>query len=170
MRMERHGKNVSIFVSIVAYNLQTVSRDKLKNEATYNKDKAVIKAMVIMENFLSCVVENDGLSECNEICYKDPVLKDQQWSAYIDRSPGAANYSEECFHACVAGCGYKFEMCKEKVDQVRPNRPLPPRPPPVEKPPNPPVTKPEPTEDVPNVNAIYPSNFVYDDAWKLVEI
>ncbi|ESR62561.1 hypothetical protein CICLE_v10017521mg, partial [Citrus x clementina] len=34
------------------------------------------------------------LAECNEICYKDPVLKDRQWSAYIDRSPGAANYSE----------------------------------------------------------------------------
>ncbi|XP_052183816.1 tetraspanin-19-like isoform X2 [Diospyros lotus] len=48
------------------------------------------------------------LEECNEICYKDPVLKDQQWSAYIDRSPGAASYSEECFRACVAGCGYKF--------------------------------------------------------------
>ena len=29
MRMERHGKNVSNFVSIVAYNLQTVSREKL---------------------------------------------------------------------------------------------------------------------------------------------
>nr|XP_011460678.1 PREDICTED: uncharacterized protein LOC101297706 isoform X2 [Fragaria vesca subsp. vesca] len=28
------------------------------------------------------------LEECNEICYKDPVLKDQQWSACIDRSPG----------------------------------------------------------------------------------
>jgi len=27
------------------------------------------------------------------MCYKDPVLKDQQWSAYIDRSPGAASYS-----------------------------------------------------------------------------
>ncbi|XP_061375600.1 uncharacterized protein LOC133317734 isoform X1 [Gastrolobium bilobum] len=48
------------------------------------------------------------LEECNQICYKDPVLKDKQWSAYIDRSPGAASYSEECFHACVSGCGYKF--------------------------------------------------------------
>ncbi|XP_061375602.1 uncharacterized protein LOC133317734 isoform X3 [Gastrolobium bilobum] len=47
------------------------------------------------------------LEECNQICYKDPVLKDKQWSAYIDRSPGAASYSEECFHACVSGCGYK---------------------------------------------------------------
>ncbi|KAK6264740.1 hypothetical protein QQP08_019385 [Theobroma cacao] len=94
------------------------------------------------------------LSECEEICYKDPVLKDQKWSAYIDRSPGAANYSEECFHACVAGCGFKFEMCQEKVDQVRPNRPLPPKPPPVEKPPKPPVTNPdEPAEDVPSTSA-----------------
>lgn len=35
-----------------------------------------------------------GMSECDEICYKDPVLKDRQWSAYIDRSPGAVGYSE----------------------------------------------------------------------------
>ncbi|KAE8689425.1 hypothetical protein F3Y22_tig00110937pilonHSYRG00001 [Hibiscus syriacus] len=34
------------------------------------------------------------LSECDEICYKDPVLKDQKWSAYMDRSPGATNYSQ----------------------------------------------------------------------------
>lgn len=34
------------------------------------------------------------MEDCNQICYKDPVLKDQQWSAYIDRSPGAASYSE----------------------------------------------------------------------------
>ncbi|XP_021825888.1 uncharacterized protein LOC110766807 isoform X5 [Prunus avium] len=47
------------------------------------------------------------LEECNEICYKDPVLKDRQWSACIDRSPGVDRYSEECFHACVSGCGYK---------------------------------------------------------------
>lgn len=52
-----------------------------------------------------------GLEECNEICYKDPVLKDQQWSAYIDRSPGAASYSEVfylfneflfLFHLCLS--------------------------------------------------------------------
>nr|XP_034912475.1 uncharacterized protein LOC118047320 isoform X2 [Populus alba] len=36
----------------------------------------------------------DCLDECNEICYKDPVLKDRQWTAYIDRSPGSASYSE----------------------------------------------------------------------------
>lgn len=63
------------------------------------------------------------LGECNEICYKDPVLKDRQWSAYIDRSPGAASYSEECFHACVSGCGYKYDIPSEKVHQVHPNRP-----------------------------------------------
>lgn len=38
-----------------------------------------------------------GLSSCDEICYKDPVLKDQQWSAYIDRSPGSASYSQVFF-------------------------------------------------------------------------
>ncbi|KAK9083630.1 hypothetical protein Scep_030101 [Stephania cephalantha] len=63
------------------------------------------------------------LGECNEICYKDPVLKDHQWTAYIDRSPGADSYSQECFRACVAGCGYKFGVTREKADQVRPNRP-----------------------------------------------
>ncbi|KAK9706696.1 hypothetical protein RND81_07G145500 [Saponaria officinalis] len=50
---------------------------------------------------------DECVSACDQICYKDPVLKDQQWSAYIDRSPGATTYSEECFHACVAGCGFK---------------------------------------------------------------
>ncbi|KAJ9690437.1 hypothetical protein PVL29_012868 [Vitis rotundifolia] len=34
------------------------------------------------------------LEECNEICYKDPVFKDQQWSAYIDRSPGSPSHSK----------------------------------------------------------------------------
>ncbi|XP_031278659.1 uncharacterized protein LOC116137108 [Pistacia vera] len=93
------------------------------------------------------------LEECNEICYKDPVLKDHQWSAYIDRSPGAANYSEECFHACVAGCGYKFDIHPEKVDQVRPNRPLPLPPPPVSKPHPPTVEHRGPSEDVPATSA-----------------
>ncbi|GFP98285.1 hypothetical protein PHJA_001972400 [Phtheirospermum japonicum] len=67
-----------------------------------------------------------GLGECDEICYKDPVLKDQQWSAYIDRSPGSATYSEECFRACVAGCGYKFNIPLEKVNQVHSRPPKPP--------------------------------------------
>ncbi|XP_031484198.1 uncharacterized protein LOC116253504 isoform X2 [Nymphaea colorata] len=52
----------------------------------------------------------DCLGECNEICYKDPVLKDHQWSAYIDRSPGAENYST-------------FSVSSEIVSQVHPNRP-----------------------------------------------
>ncbi|CAN1178351.1 hypothetical protein LINPERPRIM_LOCUS8500 [Linum perenne] len=74
-----------------------------------------------------CNADGDTWEECSEaceeICYKDPVLKNQQWSAYIDRSPGAASYSEECFHACVSGCGYKFEINKDKVDKIRPHRP-----------------------------------------------
>ncbi|MCD7454715.1 hypothetical protein HAX54_025778 [Datura stramonium] len=37
----------------------------------------------------------------------------------------------ECFHACVAGCGYKFEVPSHKVDQIHPSRP--PQPPPKEK-------------------------------------
>ncbi|KAL1809070.1 hypothetical protein ACET3Z_026060 [Daucus carota] len=70
----------------------------------------------------------DCLEQCDEICYKDPVLEAQQWSAYIDRSPGAAIYSQKCFHACVAGCGYKYNIPREKVDQVKPNRPTNPLP------------------------------------------
>lgn len=62
-------------------------------------------------SFNSDALEPPGLEECNEICYKDPVLKDQQWSAYIDRSPGAAGYSEVfylfneflfLFHLCLS--------------------------------------------------------------------
>ncbi|KAG5516891.1 hypothetical protein RHGRI_037579 [Rhododendron griersonianum] len=75
----------------------------------------------------------------------DPVLKDRQWSAYIDRSPGAAGYSEECFHACVAGCGYKFEIPSQKVDTIHPNRPV--KPPPVKKPPPPPFDSSKTTVD-----------------------
>ncbi|KAG9149711.1 hypothetical protein Leryth_012427 [Lithospermum erythrorhizon] len=92
-----------------------------------------------------------GQSECDEICFKDPVLKDKKWSAYIDRSPGSATYSElmmsssesnnpivdkilvnipgyvkECFNACVAGCGYKFDIPTETVKEIHPNRPPPP--------------------------------------------
>ncbi|CAJ1961646.1 unnamed protein product [Sphenostylis stenocarpa] len=78
-----------------------------------------------------------GLADCNLLCYKDPVLKNHPWTAYIDRSPGAAGYSVECFHACVSGCGYKFNVEKETVDQVTPaGRP---KPPPVQKPKPPPV-------------------------------
>ncbi|KAL0913550.1 hypothetical protein M5K25_017015 [Dendrobium thyrsiflorum] len=58
-----------------------------------------------------CSADGDTWAECveacNELCYKDPVLKDRQWTSFIDRSPGDDNYSLECFHACVAGCGFK---------------------------------------------------------------
>ncbi|KAJ6999796.1 hypothetical protein NC653_010520 [Populus alba x Populus x berolinensis] len=97
------------------------------------------------------------LDECNEICYKDPVLKDRQWTAYIDRSPGSASYSEECFKACKAGCGYKFEIHPGEVDKARPNRPCNPppseKPPPVQKRPPQAVKHGEPTEDVPCTSA-----------------
>ncbi|KAL4191728.1 hypothetical protein AMTRI_Chr07g82060 [Amborella trichopoda] len=70
----------------------------------------------------------DCVGECNEICYKDPVLKDHQWSAYIDRSPGADHYSSKCFHACIAGCAHKFNIPSATVDMVHPNRPPKPQP------------------------------------------
>ncbi|GMQ01875.1 hypothetical protein CsSME_00048348 [Camellia sinensis var. sinensis] len=44
----------------------------------------------------------------------------------------------ECFHACVTGCGYKYEIPSEKVDKVHPNRPT--KPPLEKKPPPPPPT------------------------------
>ncbi|XP_010242940.1 PREDICTED: uncharacterized protein LOC104587157 isoform X1 [Nelumbo nucifera] len=91
------------------------------------------------------------LEECNEICYKDPVLKDQQWSAYIDRSPGAEQYSMECFQACKSGCGYKFDIPSEKVGQVKPNRP--PKPCVVKKPPLPSTEPIITTEDIPCTSA-----------------
>lgn len=47
------------------------------------------------------IIGSPGLEECNEICYKDPVLKDHQWSAYIDRSPGAANHSEVFYRLAI---------------------------------------------------------------------
>ncbi|MED6132028.1 hypothetical protein PIB30_015391 [Stylosanthes scabra] len=50
------------------------------------------------------------LEECNQLCYKDPVLENQKWSAYIDRSPGSKSYSE-------------FEVEAEIADKVIPNRP-----------------------------------------------
>ncbi|KAF5473099.1 hypothetical protein F2P56_009740 [Juglans regia] len=78
------------------------------------------------------------LEECNELCYKDPVLKDRQWSAYIDRSPGAASHSE-------------FDIPSKEVDKVRPNRP--PKPPPVPKPIRPPVDPNVTAEDVLSTSA-----------------
>ncbi|BAF16199.1 uncharacterized protein [Oryza sativa Japonica Group] len=73
---------------------------------------------------------DECISKCTEICYKDPVLEDHQWSAYIDRSPGQDSYSLECFNACVSGCGYRFDIPAEKVEQIKPNRPSKPPPPP----------------------------------------
>ncbi|XP_010940424.1 uncharacterized protein [Elaeis guineensis] len=73
------------------------------------------------------------LGECKKICYKDPVFKDHQWSAYIDRSPGDDNYS-------------LFDIPNDKVEQVRPNRP--PKQTTVSKPkPAVPDVKPTPTTD-----------------------
>ncbi|KAL9321225.1 hypothetical protein ACSQ67_013064 [Phaseolus vulgaris] len=102
-------------------------------------------------NKYSAFTQIPCLEDCNLICYKDPVLKDQQWSAYIDRSPGVASYSAECFHACVSGCGYKFDVKKEKVDEVTPNRP--PKPAPVEKPRPQPVEPIDLSEDMPGISA-----------------
>lgn len=45
----------------------------------------------VQDNLLD--VKFSGISKCTEICYKDPVLEDRQWSAYIDRSPGQDSYS-----------------------------------------------------------------------------
>jgi hypothetical protein len=38
--------------------------------------------------YLYSYIVSSGIGDCNEICYKDPVIKDHPWSAYIDRSPG----------------------------------------------------------------------------------
>nr|XP_025622015.1 uncharacterized protein LOC112714604 isoform X2 [Arachis hypogaea] len=78
------------------------------------------------------------LEDCNQMCFKDPVLKDQQWSAYIDRSPGAASYSE-------------FEVVTEEVDKVCPNRP--PKPAPVQKPKPQPIEPVDPPEEMPGISA-----------------
>lgn len=69
------------------------------------------------------IVNSSGIGKCTEICYKDPVLEDRQWSAYIDRSPGQDSYSLECFNACVSGCGFRFDIPTEKVEEIKPNRP-----------------------------------------------
>ncbi|KAK9706694.1 hypothetical protein RND81_07G145500 [Saponaria officinalis] len=95
---------------------------------------------------------DECVSACDQICYKDPVLKDQQWSAYIDRSPGATTYSEECFHACVAGCGFKFEMPIKQVEECHPKRPTKP-PPPAKEPKKVVVSQAPPADDVPGTSA-----------------
>ncbi|KAK8472516.1 hypothetical protein PHAVU_002G228000 [Phaseolus vulgaris] len=82
------------------------------------------------------------LEDCNQICYKDPVLKDQQWSAYIDRSPGAVSYSE-------------FDVKPEEADKVCPNRQTKPSTEPVQKPkPKPQLVHPiDPPDDIPGTSA-----------------
>ncbi|KAM3362357.1 hypothetical protein BC332_04796 [Capsicum chinense] len=62
------------------------------------------------------------LEQCDEMCYKGPVLKDQQWSVYIDRAPGSASCSEDCHRACVAGCGFKFDISSAEVDKIQSSR------------------------------------------------
>ncbi|CAF2026282.1 unnamed protein product [Brassica napus] len=61
--------------------------------------------------------------------------------------------TQECFHACVAGCGYKFGVESEEVNKVKPKRPPPPPP----KPQPPPRAKrpmqPPSNEDVPTSSA-----------------
>eukprot|EP01018_Ginkgo_biloba_P020784 Gb_37490 [translate_table: standard] len=96
---------------------------------------------------------DDCLSECNEICYKDPVLKEHQWSAYIDRSPGVDDYSAECFTACITGCSYKFNVPTEIVDKVHPKRPPKPEPESVKKVHTLPAVEIPSTEDVLSTSA-----------------
>ncbi|XP_010451298.1 PREDICTED: uncharacterized protein LOC104733418 [Camelina sativa] len=73
-------------------------------------------------NWCNSSVISIGVGDCSEICYKDPVVKDRPWTTVMDRSPGEAKYSENCFHACVAGCGYKFDVEAEIVNKVKPKR------------------------------------------------
>ncbi|XP_034584436.1 uncharacterized protein [Setaria viridis] len=83
------------------------------------------------------------IGKCTEICYKDPVLEDRQWSAYIDRSPGQDSYS-------------LFEVPTEKVEEIKPNRPSKPSPPPppeVKRTTSPPDSTGESREDVPCTSA-----------------
>ncbi|XP_073159103.1 uncharacterized protein [Henckelia pumila] len=71
---------------------------------------------------------DECLGECDEICYKDPVLKDQKWSSYIDRSPGSVSYSE-------------FEIPSDQIDHVNSRSPKLPI---EEKPAGPPALEPRP--------------------------
>ncbi|CAN4084043.1 unnamed protein product [Withania somnifera] len=61
--------------------------------------------------FLACDADGDTweecLEQCDEMCYKSPVLKDQQWN---------------CRHACVAGCDFKFDIPSEEVDKIQSSR------------------------------------------------
>ncbi|RLM75256.1 uncharacterized protein C2845_PM15G26250 [Panicum miliaceum] len=58
----------------------------------------------------------------------------------------------ECFNACVSGCGYRFEIPTEKVEEIKPNRPSKP-PPPEVKPTTGPDSAPGSREDVPCTSA-----------------
>lgn len=73
-----------------------------------------------------CEANGDSWKECaedcNEICYKDPVIKDHPWSAYIDRSPGQDDNSVECYNACITGCAYKFNIPMEELNAFHRNR------------------------------------------------
>ncbi|XP_049357733.1 uncharacterized protein LOC125822382 [Solanum verrucosum] len=74
----------------------------------------------------ACDADGDTWEECfeqcDEMCNKGPVMKDQQWSACIDRAPGSASHSEDCHRACVAGCGFKFDIPPEEVNKIQSNR------------------------------------------------
>lgn len=58
---------------------------------------------------------------------------------------------QECFNACVSGCGYKFDIPSEVVNQVRPNRPS--KPLIVSKPRTTTVKSTSTTEDIPCTSA-----------------
>ncbi|KAL6651779.1 hypothetical protein ACP70R_010704 [Stipagrostis hirtigluma subsp. patula] len=36
---------------------------------------------------------------------------------------------QECFNACVSGCGFRFDIPVEKVEEIKPDRPSKPPPP-----------------------------------------
>ncbi|KAI5386588.1 hypothetical protein KIW84_072933 [Lathyrus oleraceus] len=59
---------------------------------------------------------------------------------------------QECFHACVSGCGYKFEVKPDEADKVSPNRPMKPEPQSVQKPKRKPVDHIHPP-DMPDTSA-----------------
>ncbi|KAK8945230.1 hypothetical protein KSP39_PZI008143 [Platanthera zijinensis] len=60
---------------------------------------------------------DECIEACNEICYKDPVLKDHQWSAYIDRSPGIDTYSLGNRPSKARLEGKVYGVFKKKRDQ-----------------------------------------------------
>ncbi|RYR36000.1 hypothetical protein Ahy_A10g051069 isoform D [Arachis hypogaea] len=64
---------------------------------------------------------------------------------------GVSLHVQDCFRACVSGCGYKFEVVTEEVDKVCPNRP--PKPAPVQKPKPQPIEPVDPPEEMPGISA-----------------